>query len=114
MYADLETVPYDSLNSQPNRYNNKQDNIFFVVKAKVMIKIHRCSAVECVLYQGRVDVCRSKYANDKGVIEGYAIIGETMNDPFNADSPLNKRFNAITDGNSRHVKKRSKTMAMGC
>ncbi|MDD7183217.1 hypothetical protein, partial [Peptostreptococcus porci] len=49
-----------------------------------------------------------KYANDKGVIEGDAIIGETMNDPFNANSSLNSRFEAITDGNGRHVRKGKK------
>lgn len=34
MYGDNEEVPYASLDSQPNRYNNRHDNIFFVVKTR--------------------------------------------------------------------------------
>ncbi|MCI5997823.1 MAG: discoidin domain-containing protein [Parvimonas sp.] len=110
MYADNEEVPYASLDSQPNRYNNRHDNIFFVVKTRGDALNPYGVPLLNVYYtkKGELTFVVQKYANDKGVIEGDAIIGEIMNDPFNADSPLNKRFNAITDGNGRHVRKGKK------
>lgn len=112
MYADNETVPYDSLDSQPNRYNNKQDNIFFVVKTEGDGQNPQGVPLLNVYYtkKGELTFVVQKYANDKGVIEGETIIGELMNDPSNVDSPLNKRFSAITDGNGRHVRKGQKKL----
>lgn len=110
MYGDNEEVPYASLDSQPNRYNNRHDNIFFVVKTRGDAQNPYGVPLLNVYYtkKGELTFVVQKYANDKGVIEGDAIIGETMNDPFNANSSLNSRFEAITDGNGRHVRKGKK------
>ncbi|MDG4526314.1 SpaA isopeptide-forming pilin-related protein [Streptococcus suis] len=96
MYDDNETVPYDSLDSVPDRYSDTHiGNLFFTVVTRQSATEPTGIPVLNVYYTkaGELTFVVQKYANDKGPIEGDAIIGKLV-DKYN--------LTAVTDGNGRH------------
>ncbi|MFM0586537.1 SpaA isopeptide-forming pilin-related protein [Streptococcus suis] len=96
MYDDNETVPYDRLDSVPDRYSDTHiGNLFFTVVTRQSATEPTGIPILNVYYTkaGELTFVVQKYANDKGPIEGDAIIGKLV-DKYN--------LTAVTDGNGRH------------
>ncbi|HEM2749643.1 TPA: discoidin domain-containing protein [Streptococcus suis] len=96
MYADNETVPYDSLDSEAERYPETHiDNLFFTIVTRGSATEPSGIPILNVYYTkaGELTFVVQKYANDKGPIEGEAIIGKKVD---------KTNLTAITDGNGRH------------
>ncbi|MGU7916233.1 SpaA isopeptide-forming pilin-related protein [Streptococcus suis] len=96
MYADNEVVPYGSLDSVPDRYPETHiGNLFFTVVTRQSATEPTGIPILNVYYTkaGELTFVVQKYANDKGPIEGDAIIGKLV-DKYN--------LTAVTDGNGRH------------
>ncbi|MGU7930619.1 SpaA isopeptide-forming pilin-related protein [Streptococcus suis] len=96
MYDDNETVPYDRLDSVEDRYPDTHiGNLFFTVVTRQSATEPTGIPILNVYYTkaGELTFVVQKYANDKGAIEGEAVIGK----------PVDKtNLTAITDGNGRH------------
>ncbi|HEM4252065.1 TPA: discoidin domain-containing protein [Streptococcus suis] len=96
MYDDNETVPYDRLDSVEDRYPDTHiGNLFFTVVTRQSATEPTGIPILNVYYTkaGELTFVVQKYANDKGPIEGDAIIGKLV-DKYN--------LTAVTDGNGRH------------
>lgn len=96
MYSDSETVPYDRLDSVENRYTDEGiENLFFQIVTRGNNTEPSGIPILNVYYTkaGELTFVVQKYANDKGVIEGEAIIGKQIN---------KEALTAMTDGNGRH------------
>ncbi|NQM49925.1 hypothetical protein HO405_10995, partial [Streptococcus suis] len=96
MYDDNETVPYDSLDSEAERYPETHiDNLFFTIVTRGSATEPSGIPILNVYYTkaGELTFVVQKYANDKGPIEGEAIIGKKVD---------KTNLTAITDGNGRH------------
>ncbi|HFU4517372.1 TPA: SpaA isopeptide-forming pilin-related protein [Streptococcus suis] len=96
MYADNEVVPYGSLDSVPDRHPETHiGNLFFTVVTRQSATEPTGIPILNVYYTkaGELTFVVQKYANDKGPIEGDAIIGKLV-DKYN--------LTAVTDGNGRH------------
>ncbi|HEL1662622.1 TPA: discoidin domain-containing protein, partial [Streptococcus suis] len=96
MYGDNETVPYDSLDSEAERYPETHiDNLFFTIVTRGSATEPSGIPILNVYYTkaGELTFVVQKYANDKGPIEGEAIIGKKVD---------KTNLTAITDGNGRH------------
>ncbi|WP_061843580.1 SpaA isopeptide-forming pilin-related protein, partial [Streptococcus suis] len=96
MYDDNETVPYDRLDSVEDRYPDTDiGNLFFTVVTRQSATEPTGIPILNVYYTkaGELTFVVQKYANDKGPIEGDAIIGKLV-DKYN--------LTAVTDGNGRH------------
>ncbi|HFI0365657.1 TPA: SpaA isopeptide-forming pilin-related protein, partial [Streptococcus suis] len=96
MYDDNETVPYDRLDSVGDRYPDTHiGNLFFTIVTRGSATEPSGIPIINVYYTkaGELTFVVQKYANDKGAIEGEAVIGK----------PVDKtNLTAITDGNGRH------------
>ncbi|HFR3896598.1 TPA: SpaA isopeptide-forming pilin-related protein, partial [Streptococcus suis] len=96
MYDDNETVPYDRLDSVPDRYSDTHiGNLFFTIVTRGSATEPSGIPILNVYYTkaGELTFVVQKYANDKGAIEGDAIIGKKVD---------KTNLTAITDGNGRH------------
>ncbi|MBY4971292.1 SpaA isopeptide-forming pilin-related protein, partial [Streptococcus suis] len=96
MYDDNETVPYDRLDSVPDRYSDTHiGNLFFTIVTRGSATEPSGIPILNVYYTkaGELTFVVQKYANDKGAIEGDAIIGKKVD---------KTNLTAVTDGNGRH------------
>ncbi|HEL1656050.1 TPA: discoidin domain-containing protein [Streptococcus suis] len=96
MYDDNETVPYDRLDSVEDRYPDTHiGNLFFTVVTRQSATEPTGIPILNVYYTkaGELTFVVQKYANDKGPIEGDAIIGKLID---------KTNLTAFTDGNGRH------------
>ncbi|HEL1625564.1 TPA: discoidin domain-containing protein [Streptococcus suis] len=96
MYDEGEEVPYGSLDSVGNRYPETHiGNLFFQIVTRQSSTEPTGIPILNVYYTkaGELTFVVQKYANDKGPIEGEAIIGKLV-DKYN--------LTAVTDGNGRH------------
>ncbi|HFU4517379.1 TPA: SpaA isopeptide-forming pilin-related protein [Streptococcus suis] len=96
MYDEGETVPYDRLDSVEDRYTDTHiGNLFFQIVTRGSATEPSGIPILNVYYTkaGELTFVVQKYANDKGAIEGDAIVGKLI-DKYN--------LTAVTDGNGRH------------
>ncbi|HEM5270174.1 TPA: discoidin domain-containing protein [Streptococcus suis] len=96
MYDDNETVPYDRLDSVEDRYTETHiGNLFFQIVTRGSATEPSGIPILNVYYTkaGELTFVVQKYANDKGPIEGDAIVGKLID---------KTNLTAMTDGNGRH------------
>ncbi|HEM3661981.1 TPA: discoidin domain-containing protein [Streptococcus suis] len=96
MYDEGETVPYDRLDSVEDRYTETHiGNLFFQIVTRGSATEPSGIPILNVYYTkaGELTFVVQKYANDKGPIEGDAIVGKLID---------KTNLTAMTDGNGRH------------
>ncbi|WP_099832480.1 SpaA isopeptide-forming pilin-related protein [Streptococcus suis] len=96
MYDEGETVPYDRLDSVEDRYTETHTgNLFFQIVTRGSATEPSGIPILNVYYTkaGELTFVVQKYANDKGPIEGDAIVGKLID---------KTNLTAMTDGNGRH------------
>ncbi|HEP1836214.1 TPA: discoidin domain-containing protein [Streptococcus suis] len=96
MYDEGEEVPYGSLDSVGDRYPETHiGNLFFQIVTRQSATEPTGIPILNVYYTkaGELTFVVQKYANDKGPIEGDAIIGKLID---------KTNLTAFTDGNGRH------------
>lgn len=96
MYSNNETVPYSQLDKVGDRYPEVHvKNLFFQIVTMGSATEPAGIPILNVYYtkEQELTFVVQKYANDKGAIEGEAIVGHRINEDA---------VTAITDGNGRH------------
>lgn len=97
MYRENETVPYESLMTEPSKYKNGASNIFFVIRTPAGVDIPNVPLLN--VYHTKVNELTfvvQPYAEGRKELIGSSVIGNRV-DP--------RRLFAYTDGNGRHMRK---------